>query len=235
VPVFLFRQPANIFLTLNGTVKVGDLGLGRLFSDATVEAFSKARCGVFDATEIVPVLSRFCVGVRRLQVGTPLYMSPEVLKGKGYEFKSDVWSCGYVCVCALQNTACPHVWGATRCNAVFPSTLIVGRCILYELAMLRSPFKEEGLNLYGLFGKISKGEYPPISEVYSRELRELVDQMLIIDPVKRLDMDVRAFCRSRVGVPPHDDVDSRECSVCVCCAGCVRCGVKDANSLHEAP
>ena len=34
-------QPANIFLTLNGTVKVGDLGLGRLFSENTFEAFSK--------------------------------------------------------------------------------------------------------------------------------------------------------------------------------------------------
>jgi len=57
------------------------------------------------------------------QVGTPLYMSPEVLRGRGYEWSSDVWSLG---------------------------------CILYELAMLRSPFKEEGLNLYGLFQKITQ-------------------------------------------------------------------------------
>jgi hypothetical protein len=38
-PVALFA--ANIFLTLTGTVKVGDLGLGRLLSDKTVEAHSK--------------------------------------------------------------------------------------------------------------------------------------------------------------------------------------------------
>ena len=63
-------KPANVFLTLDGTVKVGDLGLGRAFSEATMKAFSK--------------------------VGTPLYMSPEVLKGKGYEWKSDIWSLGYV-------------------------------------------------------------------------------------------------------------------------------------------
>ena len=56
--------------------------------------------------------------------------------------------------------------------------------------MLRSPFKEEGLNLYGLFGKITVGEYPPIAEVYSAQLRDLVARMLIVDPAKRIDMDV---------------------------------------------
>ena len=61
-------KPANIFLASNGTVKLGDLGLGRAFSSQTYEALSK--------------------------VGTPLYMSPEVLDGRGYEWKSDIWSLG---------------------------------------------------------------------------------------------------------------------------------------------
>lgn len=116
-------KPANIFLTLNGTVKVGDLGLGREMSEHTVEAHSK--------------------------VGTPLYMSPEVLRGDGYDFRSDIWSVG---------------------------------CLLYELAMLKSPFKAEGLNLYSLFQKISKADYQPLPEHYSQELRDLAYSMINIDP-----------------------------------------------------
>eukprot|EP00002_Diphylleia_rotans_P000998 TRINITY_DN10541_c0_g1_i1.p1 TRINITY_DN10541_c0_g1~~TRINITY_DN10541_c0_g1_i1.p1 ORF type:complete len:445 (+),score=93.56 TRINITY_DN10541_c0_g1_i1:163-1497(+) len=61
-------KPANIFVTASGVLKLGDLGLGRHFSYESVQAFSK--------------------------VGTPLYMSPDVLDGGGYDWKSDVWSVG---------------------------------------------------------------------------------------------------------------------------------------------
>jgi hypothetical protein len=69
------------------------------------------------------------------------------------------------------------------------------RCILYELAMLRSPFKEEGLSLFGLFQKITKGEYPPIADVYSVELRELTSAMLQLDPAARPDIEVGCTLR----------------------------------------
>lgn len=73
------------------------------------------------------------------------YMSPEVLRGDGYDFKSDIWSLG---------------------------------CLLYELTVLKSPFKAEGLNLYSLFQKISKGDYQPLPENYSLELRTLAYSMI---------------------------------------------------------
>eukprot|EP00945_MAST-04E_sp_MAST-4E-sp1_P007585 g7585.t1 len=123
-------KPANIFLTSKGEVKVGDLGLSRALSENTMQAHSK--------------------------VGTPLYMSPEVLRGKGYAFKSDVWSLG---------------------------------CILYELAVLRSPFKEEGLSLYGLFQKINAGKYPDVPQPYSEELRGMVRKMLDVDVSKRASIE----------------------------------------------
>ncbi len=72
-------KPANIFIDQQGSLKVGDLGLSRQLSSQTFEAFSR--------------------------VGTPLYMSPEVLQGKGYDWKSDVWSLGCIAyeLCMLRS------------------------------------------------------------------------------------------------------------------------------------
>lgn len=125
-------KPANIFIDNGGNLKVGDLGLSRQLSSQTMEAFSR--------------------------VGTPLYMSPEVLQGKGYDWKSDVWSLG---------------------------------CIAYELCMLRSPFRasdKENLNLYELFQRITKGQFPPLSDKYSPELKGVVTGMLKLDPDQRFDI-----------------------------------------------
>ena len=69
-------KPANVFLTKDGSVLVGDLGLGKWLEENTQETHSR--------------------------VGTPLYMAPQVLKGKGYDFKSDIWSLG----CILYELAC---------------------------------------------------------------------------------------------------------------------------------
>ena len=61
-------KSANLFLTKDGTLKLGDLNV------------SKVAKG----------------GMLQTQTGTPYYCSPEVWQGRPYNFKSDVWSAGCV-------------------------------------------------------------------------------------------------------------------------------------------
>uniref|UniRef100_A0AC35F778 Protein kinase domain-containing protein n=1 Tax=Panagrolaimus sp. PS1159 TaxID=55785 RepID=A0AC35F778_9BILA len=61
-------KPANIFMNSRGEVKIGDLGLSRLFSANTMLA--------------------------QTRVGTEYYMAPERNIKGGYNYKSDIWSLG---------------------------------------------------------------------------------------------------------------------------------------------
>lgn len=97
-------------------------------------------------------------------------MAPEVLEGKSYNTKSDIWALG---------------------------------CIVYEMLALRRAFEAEVksilLSLADFLGekslsfqvvpavmlKVVRGEYDPLPEVYSIELRSLVTSMLQLDPDKR--------------------------------------------------
>lgn len=71
-------KPANIFLDAFGNVKLGDFGLARVLR----------RDQSFAASF----------------VGTPHYMSPELVKGRQYDRKSDVWAVGCLIyeLCALR-------------------------------------------------------------------------------------------------------------------------------------
>lgn len=99
-------------------------------------------------------------------IGTPYYMSPDVLKRKPYSYKSDIWSFG---------------------------------CILYEMCNLRRPF--EAQNQFSLSTKIWKGQYPSINASYSKQLRDLIAEMLTVNPVKRptiIDVLNKPFLKKRL-------------------------------------
>jgi len=104
----------------NGIVKVGDLGIARVLTHT--KEFAKT------------------------MVGTPYYLSPEIVANKPYSFKSDIWSLGV---------------------------------LLYELCALKPPFDGTSLQMLGM--KISKGNFTPLSSTFSKELRQLVGNMLSVD------------------------------------------------------
>jgi NIMA (never in mitosis gene a)-related kinase len=58
----------NIFLTKRNFVKLGDFGIARVLSHTKSAA--------------------------KTVVGTPYYLSPEIIESKPYDFKSDIWSLG---------------------------------------------------------------------------------------------------------------------------------------------
>lgn len=66
----------NLFLTKDKKVKIGDLGVSKI-----VSSINALHC---------------------TRVGTPLYLSPELIKQVPYDFKVDIWSVG----CSLYHLAC---------------------------------------------------------------------------------------------------------------------------------
>ncbi|KAF9547932.1 Pkinase-domain-containing protein [Agrocybe pediades] len=78
-PQILHRdlKPDNVFLDENNTVKLGDFGLSKALAQAS-----------FAST----------------YVGTPYYMSPELMQERAYDSKSDIWSLGCLIyeLCALK-------------------------------------------------------------------------------------------------------------------------------------
>lgn len=78
----------NVFMTRSGIAKLGDFGIAKVLSSTADNA--------------------------KTIVGTPYYLSPEIIENKPYNFKSDIWSLGVLLyeMCALKppfNGASLHI------------------------------------------------------------------------------------------------------------------------------
>lgn len=61
---------ANIFLTKEKQVKIGDFGISKTLDKTQMAATS--------------------------MIGTPYYLSPEMVEGKSYSTKADIWALGVI-------------------------------------------------------------------------------------------------------------------------------------------
>ena len=89
-------KPQNIFLTSGGLCKIGDFGVSK-------------------------VLKNTCE-LAHTQIGTPYYMSPEIMDGKRYNSKTDIWSMG----CILYELMCLEVPFKGRDMRALASNIING-------------------------------------------------------------------------------------------------------------
>lgn len=154
-------KPANIFMTSAGVVKLGDFGLGREFSDLTLDAHSL--------------------------VGTFYYMSPERINKTGYDFSSDVWSLGCV-LYELITLHSPFSKVNFEVNQQVSKATSSHRDI--PQIEQRSPIRQP-MNLIWLIDRICNSNYPSLSrfENVSHSIKELTNKCLISKPADRPNMD----------------------------------------------
>lgn len=113
-------------------------------------------------------------------VGTPCYISPELCEGKPYNQKSDIWALG----CVLYELASlKRAFEAAVCKMHILFFFNLLGCNIAASLILPSLFGPQ--NLPALVLKIMSGTFAPISDRYSPELRQLILNMLNLDPSKR--------------------------------------------------
>ncbi|KAI6043381.1 kinase-like domain-containing protein [Pisolithus marmoratus] len=143
-PQILHRdlKPDNVFLDESNNVKLGDFGLSKALAQASFA---------------------------NTYVGTPYYMSPELMQEKAYDSKSDIWSLGCLIyeLCALKP---PFHEAKTHAElSIFIRQVL---CFIH------------GARQYWL-DLDRNGRIPPLPRGYSQALSSVIKAMLNLNPAMR--------------------------------------------------
>lgn len=127
-------------------------------------------------------------------VGTPHYMSPEIIKGSGYGLSADIWSIGvmlyeFVCGCVPfgeeeedtfkiygkildRNLRYPSYMSSTRCKPIIEKMLDSNPAMRGTISSLKEHMWFNGVSWDALLGKQIKPPYIPKSENLNNALQK---------------------------------------------------------------
>jgi serine/threonine protein kinase len=149
---------ANILVTLGGVIKLADFGAARVLEAAAVLPQEEERAAAAAAAAAGEGQDKakwsVSVGVFSLR-GSVFWISPEMLHGRSYGRRADIWSLGCVVIEMLTGK---HPWP--------------------ELAMETTPWS-------AMFKIAQSGHGPPRPEDLSDDARSFLDACLSMDPAAR--------------------------------------------------
>ncbi|XP_047198158.1 calcium/calmodulin-dependent protein kinase type II subunit gamma isoform X2 [Hippoglossus stenolepis] len=126
--------------------------------------------------------------------GTPGYLSPEVLRKDPYGKPVDIWACGQstrINACMLPQLSFTRKFVHRECVCVCACVcLCASGVILYILLVGYPPFWDE--DQHKLYQQIKAGAYDfpsPEWDTVTPEAKNLINQMLTINPAKRITAD----------------------------------------------
>ena len=147
----------NIFLNSDNSIKLGDLGVAKVMSNSFAETY----------------------------VGTPYYLSPEIVEEKPYNEKSDVWSLG----CLLYELiTLKHPFNATNHAALYMK-IVSGK---YE--EIKVPCSEELKKSVDFLLEVNPNKRPSAEEIFSKDIIQnklkefdLLDDLYVLKGIEKRD------------------------------------------------
>lgn len=157
-------KAANLLIDDDGTVLLGDLGVAASLTEDTdfscrptlnYEEGTTNSDRVQAQRSSVTGRTRPQVGKRKSFVGTPCWMAPELIEGKRYDAKADIWSFGITCIELTQGRP--------------PRSRESPHSVLLQIVQGKPPTLDRDSGVHR----------------YSQTFKDIVDACLTKDPAKR--------------------------------------------------